>query len=308
MALTAGDQTVLNCSFELPRDYRKIDVLAFHRRDPSALAERVTEKRVQKGLAWNGKAASVTIRFRDGLAEAELAIDGGAGADDKAKLKNMVHRMLGLNQPVEAFERTYRQHPQLGPLIAMHPGLRVPLTATPFEALSWAITAQQISLGAALSLRRKLIRLTGLKHSGGLLCYPGAKQMVALDETELRQAGFSQTKALTLLNLSHLIQENRLPLDRWTETILPVAEIHEQLLQIRGIGPWTVNYALLRGFGWLDGSLHGDIGLRRGLQKLLGTKDKISEAQARQWLAGFSPWRALIAVHLWALNSPAYFE
>jgi DNA-3-methyladenine glycosylase II len=308
MTLLTRNPNRLVCSFTLPHDYRKIDVLAFHRRDPSGLAERVNEKMMQKGLAWNGQAACLTIRFYDLLADTELAIDGEAGKNDAAKLKAMVHRMLGLNQGIEIFEQAYLRHPQLASLIAMHPGLRVPLTSTPFEALTWAITAQQISLAAALSLRRGLIRETGLKHSGELLCYPDAGRIAGLTETALRQAGFSQTKAQTLLNLSHLILKNSLPLDQWIETPPPVEEIREQLLRIRGIGPWTVNYALLRGFGWLDGSLHGDIGVRRGLQKLLGTQDKISEAQAKQWLSDFSPWRALIAVHLWAINMPAYFE
>jgi 3-methyladenine DNA glycosylase/8-oxoguanine DNA glycosylase len=50
------------------------------------------------------------------------------------------------------------------------------------------------------------------------------------------------------------------------------------------------------------------------LQALLGSEDKITEQQAQQWLSQFSPWRALVAAHLWAffirhtqeqrLNSP----
>ena len=115
----------------------------------------------------------------------------------------MVRRMLGLTQRVEEFEQVYRAHPQLGALIARHPGLRVPLTATPFEALTWAITGQQISVRAAIALRRKLIEVTGLKHSGGLSCYPDAGRLVRLTEHDLHQAGFSQAKARTLIALSH---------------------------------------------------------------------------------------------------------
>jgi DNA-3-methyladenine glycosylase II len=72
---------------------------------------------------------------------------------------------------------------------------------------------------------------------------------------------------------------------------------------VSGIGPWTVYYALLRGFGWLDGSLHGDAGVRRGLQVLLNSSEKVSEEHARVWLAEFSPWRALVIAHLWAVPS-----
>jgi len=90
-----------------------------------------------------------------------------------------------------------------------------------------------------------------------------------------------------------------LPLDDWL--LLPNAElIRERLLAVRGIGPWTVDYVLLRGFGWLDGSLHGDAAVRRGLGRLLGQAAAPDEQAARSWLTPFSPWRALLAAHLWA--------
>ena len=80
----------------------------------------------------------------------------------------------------------------------------------------------------------------------------------------------------------------------------PVAEIRARLAAIRGIGPWTIEYTLLRGFGHLDGSLHGDVAVRRKLQLLLGREEQISAAETEHWLAQFTPWRALVAAHLWA--------
>lgn len=294
-------QARLSCAIALPHDFRADDILAFHKRDPLAVAERVDARTLQKGLAWEGRAACLTIRFHARCVDAELAIDGPLPAGSSDTLKQLAQRMLGLTQRVEDFEQAYRAHPQLGALIARHPGLRVPLSATPFEALTWAITGQQISVSAAISLRRKLIQAAGLKHSGGLGCHPDANGIARLSEPDLRQAGFSQAKAQTLIALSRMVQENQLPLDAWIAT-LPVDEIREQLLRVRGIGPWTINYALLRGFGWLDGSLHGDVAVRRGLQSLLDCSEKVTEEQAKQWLATFSPWRALIAAHLWALR------
>jgi DNA-3-methyladenine glycosylase II len=214
----------------------------------------------------------------------------------------MLRRMLGLTQQIELFEQAYRRHSELGLLIAKNPGLRVPVLATPFEALTWAITGQQISVSAALSVRRKLIMLAGLKHSSGLYCYPDAVTMAALTEADLRQAGFSQTKARTLIALSHEILAEPRPMDEWLD-MMTASEIRDRLLSIRGIGPWTVSYTLLRGFGWLDGSLHGDVAVRRGLQSLLNSPEKITEDAAKQWLAAFSPWQALVAAHLWAVNT-----
>ena len=184
-------------------------------------------------------------------------------------------------------------------MLACRPGLRVPVTATPFEALSWAIIGQQISVRAAVGVRRNLIRAAGLVHVSGQACYPDASAVRALGEAGLRGSGLSMTKAHCLLAIADGVLDGSLALDDWLESP-PVEEIRARLLAIKGIGPWTVNYALLRGFGWLDGSLHGDIVVRRSLQTLLGQPEKLGEDAARRWLNEFSPWRALVAAHLWA--------
>lgn len=296
------ENTTLRCTIELPDRFRQNDILAFHQRDAQQMAERIEATTLRKGLMWFGDPACLTIHFSGRFATVELAIDGAPIVRDEAALTRMVRRMLGLTQRVEEFERAYRQHPRLGPLISKNSGLRVPVTATPFEALTWAITGQQISVSAAVSVRRKLIQIAGAQHSSGLWCYPDAGRIAAMTETGLRQAGLSMTKAKTIMALSERIEQKRLPLDTWADAP-PVAEIGAQLQQIRGIGPWTINYTLLRGFGWLDGSLHGDVAVRRNMQMLLGRSEKISENEARSWLDEFSPWRALLAAHLWAMQT-----
>lgn len=310
--------TRFSCSIPLPASFRAGDILAFHRRDAQEIAERVTASSLHKGLLWAAAPACLSIHFAADMATAKLDIDdiddsddsddsdgissiaGNAATRSEAAFQAMLRRMLGLTQDIEQFASHYHQHPQLGPLIAGHPGLRVPLTATPFEALTWAITGQQISVRAAVSVRRKLIVATGRRHSSGLFCYPEARQIAALSEDDLRRAGFSMSKTRSLRSLAQGVLSGKLPLAAWLMT-LPIDEIREQLLGVPGIGPWTVNYALLRGFGNLDGSLHGDVAVRRKLQALLASPEKISEAQARDWLAPFTPWRALVAAHLWAM-------
>ena len=288
--------SLVRCQLALPADFRADDILRFHRRDAQGFAERVEAGRLQKGLLWQGLPACLQVDFSGASAEAELTVDGGAATVEA--LERLLGRLLGLKQPVALFEKTHADHPQLGPVLARQAGLRVPQTATPFEALTWAITGQQISVGAAVALRRKLIGAAGAVHSGGLACYPDAAQLARLDPETLRAAGFSQSKAQTLLAVSQRVLAGELPLDDWLDE--PPAEVmRERLLAIRGIGPWTVNYTLLRGFGWLDGSLHGDAAVRRGIQQLPGAPETVGEAFARDWLERFKPWRALAAAHLW---------
>lgn len=294
--MAASSQSLI---FELPAGFRAADILKFHQRDRLALAERAGSDRLDKGLVWAGVPVCLSVRFEARQAVAEIALDGTLTAAQAESLASHVRRVLGLTQAVDAFEETYREHPLLGPLIARQPGLRVAQAGTPFEALTWGITGQQISVAAAVAMRRRLIQAAGVVHSGGLACYPDAERLAMVGEAELRAAGFSQGKAQTLLAVSEKVLAGELPIDEWQMT-LPVEELRERLLSIRGIGPWTVNYTLLRGFGWLDGSLHGDVAVRRALQGLLRSPDKVGEAATREWLDAFSPWRALVGAHLWA--------
>lgn len=291
--------TYLELEMRLPADYRAADLLAFHARDAQALAERVTASGLDKGILWRGQPACLSLAFAGGQVCAVLQLDGQAG-DDLPSLRALVEHMLGLTQPVTAFESALGDHPLLGRLIAANRGLRVPQSASPFEALSWAISGQQISLQVAIALRRRLIQLAGRRHSSGLLCYPDAAAVARLDADALGRAGFSRAKAQTLLLLAREVAEGRLPLDQWVQDE-PAEAIGRRLLALKGIGPWTVDYALLRGFARLDGSLHGDAAVRRQLQRLLGAEERLEQAFVRDWLAPFAPWRALVAAHLWAM-------
>jgi DNA-3-methyladenine glycosylase II len=289
----------LSLALALPPHFRADDILTFHRRDREELAESARDDRLRKGLLWRGVPACLEIVFTPTQAAASLEIDGPASPDDAARFEALVARMLGLTQTVDAFEARYAAHPELGPLLARQRGLRVPVAASPFEALVWAIIGQQISVHAAISIRRKLILATGERHHAGLYCHPDAPRLAATPEDALRAAGLTGSKAATVRAISAATAEGRLPLTAWSEA-LPAVAAEQLLLAQRGIGPWTVNYTLLRGYGYLDGSLHGDVAVRRGLQQLLNAPERPDAARAADWLAQFSPWRALVAAHLWA--------
>lgn len=308
--------TTIEISLSLPHNFRLSDFLAFHQRDAQMLAEIVIHKQLQKGIVWEDMPACITFRFAKKQVEVQLQIDSGRKkmAVDKIQshLQQHAQHMLGLNQTIGDFEKCVADNPQLNHLIAKQSGLRVPQAATTFEALTWAIIGQQISVSAAVSVRRNFIQHIGLKHSSGIWCYPSAAQIAALTEDDLRPLGFSHSKARTVVELGKIIHNGDLPLDNWLNDYwqgkpLAAQTIYDALIQVRGIGPWTVNYALLRGFGWLDGSLHGDVAVRRNLQQLLNTDKKPDEKTAQSWLAAFSPWRALVAAHLWAMQNAEGF-
>ncbi|OKP04002.1 DNA-3-methyladenine glycosylase 2 [Xenorhabdus eapokensis] len=287
----------------LPDNYHARDFLAFHQRDEMGVSEIVQQNQIKKGVIWHEKPALLTIIMEKNRAKIQLDIDGDKDCSSQHEaLSTLASHMLGLKQPVDIFESIYQDHPVIGELVSRQMGLRIYQSATPFEALTWAIIGQQISLSAAISIRRRFIQAVGLQHSSGLLCYPNYKQVMQCSQHELRQCGFSVGKANALLNVCQLIDSGVLELNS-PEGENGVKRLTDGLLAIKGIGMWTVNYTLLRGFSYLDGSLHGDVAVRRNLQYLLSQKEKVSAEQAEKWLADFSPWKALVGAHLWQQQS-----
>jgi len=79
-----------------------------------------------------------------------------------------------------------------------------------------------------------------------------------------------------------------------------VAGVSERLLAVKGIGPWTVNYALLRGYGYPDCSLHGDVAVRAAIGRLLGQDIRPTIAEAEAFLQAYRPQRTMAAAYLWS--------
>lgn len=269
--------------------------LAFQRRDPLGLSEQVSDQQVLKGFCWQGLPAQLQLVLNGRQLRARLEIDGDC-ATPAEQFAQWLQGFLALNQPIEQFEQHYLTHAELGPLIRQQQGLRVMQTATVFEALSWAILGQQVSVKAAVAVRHRLIQQAALRHSSGLWCYPDAHAVSRLSVEVLRQLGMSQRKAETLHSVANLVVQGQLLRDN---AGFEPQLLSTQLLACKGIGPWTLSYSLLRGFGYLDGSLEGDVAVRQGLQRLLGRAEAISQIETQQWLQQFSPWRGLVAAHLW---------
>jgi DNA-3-methyladenine glycosylase II len=302
----------------LPANFRVDDVLKFHSRDAESVAEEVSDKRIRKGMLLDGVPLVLTVdlpaaRRRSARCEAEIdapparrrpasgsTTAHGAGVPPAlaARIEAAARNILGLHIDPAEFVAFARDDALLGALVRRQPGLRIVQSATVFEALTWAIIGQQINLPFAISLRRTFILQAGRQHSSGLWCYPEAQDVAQLDVEELLTRKFSRAKAETLLRFAQLVAGGELDL-----TPAPGNEIEQisaKLLAVKGIGPWTVNYGLLRGYGYADCSLHGDVAVRAALQRLLGEETKPDMARAERILQQYQPHRTMAAAHLWA--------
>lgn len=280
----------------LPAGYRRQDVLAFHGRDTEALAEQIGPDGLRKGVLLDGVATVLTVTFDEFSARCTVEADGELTPALLASAQEALLNILGLRIDPAAFSSFVRDDPLLGPLVARRPGLRIVQSATVFEALTWAIIGQQINLPFAIALRRSFIQLAGRRHASGLWCYPEAGDVARVALDELLSRKFSRAKAETLLRLAQLVDDGAVVLGRER----PIPGFVQELLAIKGIGPWTVNYALLRGIGYPDCSLHGDVAIRTAFHRLLGGAERPDIPATEALLARYAPHRTMAAAYLWA--------
>ena len=281
---------------DLPAGYRTEDVLAFHSRDTEGIAEQAGPDGLRKGVLFDGTPVVLEVRFGRETARCWVDADGDLTPALLAQSREALLNILGLRIDPAAFAEFVREDPALGPVVARQPGLRIVQSATVFEALTWAVIGQQINLPFAIALRRTLIQRAGRVHASGLWCYPEAADVARLDLEELTSRKFSRSKAETLLRLARLVVEGRLVLDRGR----PVDAVVQELLAIKGIGPWTVNYALLRGYGYPDCSLEGDVAVRTAFHRLLGGDARPDIPTTQRLLERYAPYRTMAAAYLWA--------
>tara|TARA_R100000655_G_scaffold2460_4_gene9659 strand:- start:1343 stop:1882 length:540 start_codon:yes stop_codon:yes gene_type:complete len=132
----------------LPADFNRDAFLDFHRRDVQAVAEKVDAGMLVKAFIWQQVPTLLTVAFHEpGQARITLQCDAEAPSAS-VSLDAFARHLLGLDQPTQEFEAQTGRHPLVGAMVRTQAGLRVPQSASPFEALSWAIIGQQISVAA----------------------------------------------------------------------------------------------------------------------------------------------------------------
>jgi DNA-3-methyladenine glycosylase II len=284
----------------LPPGYRADDVWQFHRRDAESVAEQVTPALLRKGVMLDGVPVvlQAPLASASGPIRCTAELDGETTPALRQRIHDALLNILGLRIDPAPFLEAMADDQVLGPQVRRWPGLRIVQSATVFEALTWAIIGQQINLAFAIALRRTFILQAGRQHSSGLWCYPEAPDAAGLTLDDLTSRKFSRAKAETLLRFAKLVASGELDLAAGPANTID--QIGQRLLAVKGIGPWTVNYGLLRGYGHADCSLHGDVAVRAALQRLLGVETRPSIARAEQLLQQYQPHRTMAAAHLWA--------
>jgi DNA-3-methyladenine glycosylase II len=160
-----------------------------------------------------------------------------------------------------------------------------------YGALLFQITGQQLSVPAT---RRTLGRIEEL--FGGHL--PAPAELLAVDPGQLRAAGLSWRKIGTLRDLAERLSDGRLDSDVLSD--LADDELLAQLTAIPGIGPWTVQGALIIALGREDVVLPGDLALRKAIRAAYQLDHLPAEQEVLDIAEKWRPYRSLATSYLFS--------
>ncbi len=182
-------------------------------------------------------------------------------------------------------------------------GLRVIGIPDLFEALCWGVLGQQINLAFAYILKRQFVEKFGdfIEWNGNKYwVFPTYERIAQLTPSDLADIKMTVKKSEYIIGIAKLMASEELSKEKLMKMDFKDAE--KSLIKIRGIGPWTANYVLMRCLRFQTAFPIDDVGLINSIKLLQNmnrkpTKDEISELSIpwKNWesYATFYLWRVL---------------
>lgn len=227
----------------------------------------------------------------------------GATSETSHKLHKCVHevlnRVLGLDIDLAPFYGIATEDSRLNDLAVRFRGMRPPRFQTIFEALINGVACQQLSLEAGLTLLNRLAASYGQTPEtplGAGKAFPQPHELARSTIESLRTLGFSRSKGAAMIEIASAVERQDIRLDQFNS--LDDAALQLRLDQLPGVGRWTAEYVLLRGYGRLDVFPGDDIGARKGLQRWLGLRQSLDYESTKKILRRWRPYAGLVYLHL----------
>ena len=167
------------------------------------------------------------------------------------------------------------------------------LNSNYFHSLINSIIGQQISVSAADSMKTKFFKL---KRN------ITPQTVSKLRTTDLRKCGLSRQKILYIRNISKFFLQNKKFIKNINKS--SEEEIYKNLIEIKGVGNWTIHMFLMFSYGSSNIFPTGDLGFLKAISKLYKVQPPISERKLKLLYKKWSPYSSLATWYLWRSLDP----
>lgn len=214
---------------------------------------------------------------------------------------NYVREWFDLDTDLASFYALAKQDQLLEQVVQRFYGLRNIGIPDLFEALCWGIIGQQIQLSFAYKLKRRFVETFGESiqwNNQTHWIFPSPQKVAELAITDLTELQMTKRKAEYLIGIAQLIATGTLS----KQSLLGLKDdklVEKKLVSIRGIGPWTANYVLMRCLQAKTAFPIDDVGLQNAIKHALGSEEKPTKAEIQQLASKWTGWEAYATFYLW---------
>jgi len=160
-----------------------------------------------------------------------------------------------------------------------------------FEALIKSIVSQQISTTAASAIYNRFKTLFNGDH------FPNPKNVLAVKDEKLMSVGLSRQKIKYIKDLSNKWDQIEIKLSNIK--LMTDQEIRDILLDVKGIGQWTVDMFLIFSLARPDVFPAGDLVIQKGYAKLYNMINLPNKNEMLKGAERWKPYRTLACLYLW---------
>ena len=176
----------------------------------------------------------------------------------------------------------------LKPLIRQYGKLNLGHSESPFKSLIKYIIYQQLSIASAKAIYTRFLQLFNHK--------PTPNNVKAIDSTILKNIGLSRQKIVYICDIAEFFINNDIDFDNLTNK-----EIYNKLIEIKGIGPWTIDMFLMFTLHKTNIMPIGDLGIKKGFKILYDLDelptDEFMLKKSKKW----EPYQSIASMYLWKI-------
>jgi DNA-3-methyladenine glycosylase II len=277
----------------VPFDLAK--TVAALRRRPNALTDDMCDGEYRRVLTLGGRERVLGVRQ---IAPDRVRVRGLDGAPVDAESNEaaaIIQRMLGLDVDLAPLAARLEGDPLLSGLLRRLAGMKPPRYPALWITFASIVPYQQVSLESGVAVTNRLITALGTRHGvAGQVAYgfPSAATFLRAEPEVLRVTGLSAAKIRALRAIAERIEAGELT----EEEIAPLGDeaAIARLTALPGIGPWSAQIVLLRGFRRLTVFPQGDAGAIRNLRVLYDLPQEEVARKGEALLRLMGPWRGYL--------------
>lgn len=287
-------------SIPTPQDFSFAECLKHLMKPEQEWLYRVIDNSIYKLLKMDDELILFIIEWQPGNIIVKFPLTQPSTIQVK-KVTTFISEWFDLEKDLRDFYDLANNDPILRPIVQSYYGLRIVGIPHFFEAISWAIIGQQINLTFAYTLKKRLVEKYGesLEYEGNkYYVFPSLEIVASLTVEDLKLLQFSARKAEYIIGIAQLILQGKLSKDLVFKQ-KTFEQKHLFLTSIRGIGPWTADYVLMKSLQEPTAFPISDVGLHNALKKQLNLDRKPTMAELKELAMNWEGWQAYATFYLW---------